>query len=218
MRPGRTLKERSSTASTPEPARPKRFVRFWTTTWSVVVELMAASSRVVVQSLASDCAPVLLSVVISRVGRSVDGLGESEGVVVGLLVGQPQWIVAVVPAWWWCPGRMVSMAYDEGLAERLLEEAGADAGISTRKMFGGLAVMQNGHMLAGVLGDDLMARVGPDAYQECLEEPGASPMDFTGRPLTGMLTVAGDSVASDESLAAWVARCKAFVASLPPKT
>ena len=84
-------------------------------------------------------------------------------------------------------------------------------------MFGGLAVMRNGHMLAGVMGDDLMARVGPDAYQECLEEPGASPMDFTGRPLKGMITVAGDSVASDESLAAWVARCRAFVESLPPK-
>ncbi|CAG0905330.1 unnamed protein product, partial [Cyprideis torosa] len=36
-------------------------------------------------------------------------------------------------------------------------------------------------MLAGIVQDDLMARIGPEAYEKALESDGVRPMDFTGR-------------------------------------
>ena len=63
------------------------------------------------------------------------------------------------------------MAYDERLASRL-REALADAdGISEQKMFGGLAVLLHGNMLCGVIGDELMSRLGPELADAALDEP-----------------------------------------------
>lgn len=109
------------------------------------------------------------------------------------------------------------MAYDADLAERLLDATAGMADISTRKMFGGFAVMWRGNMLAGVIGEDLMVRVGPDGYDEALAQPGAVPMEFTGRPMRGLVTVQADHVVGDEQVADWVERAAAFVGTLPPK-
>jgi len=56
-------------------------------------------------------------------------------------------------------------------------------------MFGGLAFLLDGKMFCGVIKDNLMARVGPDDYEQAIREPHARPMDFTGRPLTGFVYV-----------------------------
>lgn len=109
------------------------------------------------------------------------------------------------------------MAYDTELAHRArhaLAEAGVDA--VEQAMFGGLALMVRGHMTVGVLGDDLIVRVGPDGYEDALASPAARPMDFTGRPMTGMVFVAGANL-DDAALGAWVRRGLTFTASLPPK-
>lgn len=84
-------------------------------------------------------------------------------------------------------------------------------------MFGGLAFMVHGHMAAGVLANDLMVRVGPDAYDEALAQPHARPMDFTGRPMRGLVYVGPAGTSDEASLAAWVERGLAFVDTLPPK-
>lgn len=55
------------------------------------------------------------------------------------------------------------MAYDEGVAERLRELFADHPGATEKKMFGGMAFMYRGHMLLGIMGESLMARVGPDA-------------------------------------------------------
>ena len=81
------------------------------------------------------------------------------------------------------------MAYDEKLADRVREVLQRRRGVSEKKMFGGLAFLVNGHMACGVQGDDLMVRVGPDAYDAALKKAGTRPMDFTGRPLKGMVYV-----------------------------
>lgn len=109
------------------------------------------------------------------------------------------------------------MAYDETLAERACVALDDLPDITTRKMFGGLAIMWNGNMLAGVIGDELMARVGPDHFDELLAAPGAREMDFAGRPMRGMLYVSAAAVADDEGLDLWIRRCRDFVSSLPPK-
>jgi TfoX/Sxy family transcriptional regulator of competence genes len=109
------------------------------------------------------------------------------------------------------------MAYDEGLAERIREIVRSHAGITERKMFGGLAFMARGHMFVGVLDSTLMARVGAEGYAGALARPHVRKMDFTGKPLTGYVYVAPEGFESDEALAYWVKICLAFVASLPPK-
>ncbi len=109
------------------------------------------------------------------------------------------------------------MAFDEGLAERIRDAVRARAGISERRMFGGLAFMLRGHMFVGILGDTLMARVGPDGYAEALREPWVRQMDFTGKPMKGYVFVAPEGFESDASLESWIARCIRFVESLPPR-
>ncbi len=109
------------------------------------------------------------------------------------------------------------MAYDEILADRVLAAVDDLADITTRKMFGGLAVMWRGNMLVGVVNDDLMVRVGPDRFEGLRAEPGAREMDFTGRPSRGMLYVSAGAVGRDADLDTWIERAREFVATLPPK-
>ena len=55
------------------------------------------------------------------------------------------------------------MAFDERLADRVRACLQHVAGVSERKMSGGLAVMIGGHLTVGVYGDGLIARIGaPD--------------------------------------------------------
>ena len=110
------------------------------------------------------------------------------------------------------------MPYDEILADRVRALAVHRDGYSERKMFGGLSFMINGNMFAGVVRQDLMLRVGKDAFDDALKRPGAKPMDFSGRPMVGMVFVEPPGVASDEALRAWLDEVLAFVETIPPKT
>ena len=84
-------------------------------------------------------------------------------------------------------------------------------------MFGGLCFMVGGNMLGGVMGDEIIVRVGADRYEDALELPHAREMDFTGRPMRGFVVVSSDGVTSDEGLNEWAQRGLKFALSLPPK-
>jgi TfoX/Sxy family transcriptional regulator of competence genes len=109
------------------------------------------------------------------------------------------------------------MAYDEDLAERIRTVMAEEAGAHEKKMFGGLCFLFHGNMVCGVVGDELMVRVGPDAWAGALELPHAREMDFTGRSMKGMVYVGIDGIAEDADLAAWVRRGLDYAGSLPPK-
>ena len=109
------------------------------------------------------------------------------------------------------------MAYDEKLADRVREVLKRRRGIEEKKMFGGLAFLVNGNMACGIVGEDLMVRVGADAHQAALKKPGARPMDFTGRPMKGMVYVAPSALRRSTTLEAWVKQGLTFARSLPPK-
>lgn len=110
------------------------------------------------------------------------------------------------------------MAYDEDVAFRVREVlADADVYPVEREMFGGLAFMVRGHMTVGIIGDELMIRVGQDGHEDALAQPHAREMDFTGRPMTGFVYVAPEGFTRDEDLRAWVRRGLEFTGSLPPK-
>lgn len=109
------------------------------------------------------------------------------------------------------------MAYDEGLAERIRSNTQDVAGLSERKMFGGLAFLHDGNMAFGIIGDELMVRVGADAWADALTFAHARKMDFTGRSMKGMVYVGVEGFAEQEDLRAWLDRGLAFAGSLPPK-
>ena len=109
------------------------------------------------------------------------------------------------------------MAYDEGLAIRIRDALGGRPSVIEKKMFGGIAFMAGGNMACGIVGDELMVRVGPGEYDDALERPHARPMDFTGRPMKGMVMVGGDGISAEDGLREWVERGLGFAGSLPAK-
>jgi hypothetical protein len=68
----------------------------------------------------------------------------------------------------------------------------------------------------GIVGADLMVRLGEDGAAQALEQPHVRPMDFTGRPMTGMVYVAPEGL-SDDALNRWLDEAAAFARTLPPK-
>ena len=109
------------------------------------------------------------------------------------------------------------MAFDEKLADRIRRVLADRRDVEERKMFGGLTFMVRGHMCVGIVDRDLMARIGPDASEEALARPHVRAMDFTGRPLKGLVYVASGGVRSEAALRQWIARGVEFVDSLPAK-
>ena len=109
------------------------------------------------------------------------------------------------------------MAYDEGLAERVREILSVRKDIVEKKMFGGLSFLLDGNMAVGVIGDDLIVRVGPHDYDAALTHAHARPFDFTGRPMSGWITVSPEGFEEDERLTDWVLRGVGFAGTLPPK-
>jgi TfoX/Sxy family transcriptional regulator of competence genes len=109
------------------------------------------------------------------------------------------------------------VAYDESLAGRVREiVAGIDGEIIERKMFGGLAFMLNGHMFTGIVGGELMLRLGEAGAEAALRREHVREMDFTGRPMKAMVLVAPAGL-EGRALAEWVTSAAAFAATLPAK-
>ena len=108
------------------------------------------------------------------------------------------------------------MAYDEDLACRVRAVLPPAEAVTERQMFGGLAFMLGGHMFCGVVRDALMVRLGPEGADRALNLPYVRPMDFTGRPMKGMVFVEPGGLCGQE-LRGWVDAAVAFARTLPPK-
>lgn len=108
------------------------------------------------------------------------------------------------------------MAYDEKLAARV-RAALKGKKAAEKRMFGGIAFMVRGHMTCGVIADKLMVRVGPEGYDDALKLPCAAPMDFTGKPIRGMVYVAAEGTDTIPRVKAWVARALEFNATQKAK-
>ena len=108
------------------------------------------------------------------------------------------------------------MAYDEELADRVRVVLADEPGLTERKMFGGLAFMIGGNMACGIVKDELMLRLGAEGADAALDEPHVREMDFTGRPMTGLVYVERAGL-DDAGVRRWVERAAGFARSLPPK-
>lgn len=109
------------------------------------------------------------------------------------------------------------MGYDEKTADRVRRILSTRGDVIEKKMFGGLCFMVNGSMCCGLTSAAFMVRIGPDRYEEALAQPHARPMDFTGRPLAGMVYVDPGGYKTDAALSKWVKRGVDFVSALPAK-
>ena len=109
------------------------------------------------------------------------------------------------------------MAYDTVLAQRIKAAIADEPGFTEKVMFGGIGFMLNGNMACGVNKDDLIVRVGPQAYDNALQQPYTREFDFTGRPMKGWVMVSPEGTVSDEDLQRWINKGVAFAATLPKK-
>ena len=80
----------------------------------------------------------------------------------------------------------------------------------TKRMMGGLCFMVKGKMCVGVEKSRLMARIGPEAYDDALTRKGCRPMDFTGRPMCGFVFVELEGLKSEKDLAFWLELALAY--------
>lgn len=109
------------------------------------------------------------------------------------------------------------MAFDASLADRVRYALAGRASVTERKMFGGLVFMIRGHMLVGVDSSSLMARIGPDVYEQALGLPHVSAEVFGTHPAKGYVMVRPDGLLTDGQLRGWIDLCCTFIESLPDK-
>ncbi|MGZ9812380.1 TfoX/Sxy family protein [Pseudoroseicyclus sp. H15] len=108
------------------------------------------------------------------------------------------------------------MAYDKGVAE-LLRERLADHYPREQRMFGGLAFMVDGHMVACATGDGALLRPGKAGMDEALALPGVVPMQMGARTMGGFVLAEGEAIADEEVLEQLLAMSLATVRELPAK-
>ncbi len=109
------------------------------------------------------------------------------------------------------------MAFDEELAARIRKRLGKRAGLSEKKMFGGLAFLLRGNMCCGVSGQDLIVRLDPAQTQKALAESHTRVFDLTGRTMKGWILVGPKGLATDAALGKWVGIALKYAGSLPAK-
>ena len=109
------------------------------------------------------------------------------------------------------------MAYDQWLADRLrMVLSEKKIGYEEKKMMGGLCFMVDDKMCFGIHSDKktkapiMMARIGPEAGEAALKRAHCHPMDFTGRPMKGFVTVHAEGLDADDELDYWVELCLAY--------
>ncbi len=109
------------------------------------------------------------------------------------------------------------MAYDEELANRIREVVAAEAGVTEKRMFGGLAFLVNGNMAASASGHGgMLLRVDPAQTDALAADPHAERAVMRGRAMDGWLRVDVADLADDD-LDTWIGRGVAYARSLPPK-
>src|SRR3954464_747374 len=110
------------------------------------------------------------------------------------------------------------MAYDEDLANGIRELLGDEAGVTEKKMFGGLAFLIGGNMAGAASGQGgLMVRCDPEETDTLVQRPHAKPFEMRGREMDGWLRVDEEGVRTKRELKPWVRIGVAYARSLPPK-
>ena len=84
-------------------------------------------------------------------------------------------------------------------------------------MFGGVAFLLRGNMCCGVTKDLLVLRLGPGGAELALSQPHTKEMDFTGKPMKGMMYVEAEGVRTEAALQRWLEQAVEFAQILREK-
>ena len=100
------------------------------------------------------------------------------------------------------------MAYDEHLAERIRSILDArKINYLDKKMMGGLVFMVDDKMCVGIMKDQLMVRIGEEAFTINQHRLGCQKMDFTGRVLKGYALISPDGFDDEANFSDWINLC-----------
>ncbi len=113
------------------------------------------------------------------------------------------------------------MAYDEEMTDRYRATLDGMAGISEKRMMGGVCFFLDGNMIGGADRSKdgerrFMFRVGKENEAEALARDGARIVELGGRRMGGLIFVPID-VCDDAALKDWISMALRFVSTLPPK-
>lgn len=108
------------------------------------------------------------------------------------------------------------MPWDEGMAQLIRDDLAGEP-MQEKKMFGGLAFMRQGNMVAGIHKGGVFLRVGKPNEAAALALAGVTPMAMAGRAMPGMVALDDDLVADDARRAAALSLALGFARGLPPK-
>ena len=115
-------------------------------------------------------------------------------------------------------GKLLDMAYDVDLADRLRVLVHDEPGVTEKRMFGGLAFLVHGHLAVSASSrGGLLLRIDPADSDTLLREQYVRPFVMRGRAMTGWLHVDAAAVETDDELRRWVDHGVAYARSLPPK-
>jgi len=109
------------------------------------------------------------------------------------------------------------MPYDERLAERVRKALSGREDLAERRMFGGVAFLVRGNMCCGVTKDLLVLRLGSHGAELALGKAHIREMDFTGKPMKGMVYIEPEGVRTEPKLQAWLEQAVRFAGTLPKK-
>jgi TfoX/Sxy family transcriptional regulator of competence genes len=109
------------------------------------------------------------------------------------------------------------VAVNEPLVDRIRAVLAAhEITAREQRMFGGIAFMVDDRFAVGTMKEDIVVRVGKEAAERALFQPGVRPMDFTGRPMPGWIYVSIAVLGEDPDLAEWVRMGVAYSATHEP--
>ena len=109
------------------------------------------------------------------------------------------------------------MSADNNLAERVRAALVGIAATSEVKMFGGIAFMLNGNLLAAASARGLLLRVGKEQAPDAVARPGVRAMEMRGRVMEGYV-YADPANLTGEAMREWLQIAQKFVQTLPKKT
>lgn len=94
-----------------------------------------------------------------------------------------------------------------------------DPRVSTRRMFGSVVGMANGHLFSGLFARSIMVKVGDADRAEALALDGSEPFDpmGTGRGMGSAVLLAEEVMDDPQVMRDWIRRAFEHVVTLPPK-
>jgi len=109
------------------------------------------------------------------------------------------------------------MPRDPGLEELVVSTLGNLSGLTEKPMFGGLAWLLHGNLLAAARKGRLMLRIGPANEAWALEIAGVTPVVMRSRRMKGYVRAAPEAYADDATRQRLLDAALAFTRALPKK-